>query len=347
MATILLMLGRAANRRLMFEYLARDHTIKSAGPDDPVPKPFDMAFVDGQVLERRGDELAAYRTEQQPVLAPLVLLVPESRIRQLPTRVWKQVDDVIAVPVTKAALAARLGNLLRLRHLSELQERRSTNLRSFNEMLSERIREQTVEMRDSFIESVFILTKAAEFRDTDTGVHVRRISHYSKFLADRLGMDSAFQDQIFYASPMHDVGKLGIPDSILLKEGPLSEVEWDIMKTHPTIGSQILRQGHSPYLAMGAEIAEAHHERWDGSGYPAGLAKEEIPLPARIMAVCDVYDALRSKRPYKRPLDHTTAVGVITFGDDRTRPEHFDPGVIAAFAKASRDFEEIFDNFDR
>ena len=156
-----------------------------------------------------------------------------------------------------------------------------------------------------------MLTNAAEHRDTDTGKHVRRISYLAAALSRAMNLDAEFVDTIFYASPMHDIGKIGIPDSVLLKPGPLSSSEWAIMRTHTTLGKRILQDGTSPYIRMGATIAETHHECWDGSGYPAGLREEQIPIPGRIMLLCDQYDALRSKRPYKAPLDHEAVTKVI------------------------------------
>jgi putative two-component system response regulator len=158
-----------------------------------------------------------------------------------------------------------------------------------------------------------------------------------------MGLPAHTCDAIFHASPMHDIGKIGIPDNVLLKEGPLTPEEWEIMKTHCEIGAQILLTGTSPYIRMGAEIALSHHERWDGSGYPHGLKHKAIPLSARIMQICDVYDALRSRRPYKPAFSHDRSVEIITTGDGRTRPEHFDPDILSMFSQHHSKFNEIFD----
>ena len=204
------------------------------------------------------------------------------------------------------------------------------------------MRERTQALKYSFVETIYTLMRAAEYRDDETGVHVKHISFYARKLSEKLGMDETFRETIFYASPMHDIGKIGIPDHILLKPGELTPEEWDSMKSHTTIGAKILESQTSPYLAMGHDIALSHHERWDGSGYPLGIKGKGIPLPARIMQICDVYDALRSKRPYKPAFGHAMTMRIITRGDGRTEPSHFDPKVLAAFQSYASNFEDIF-----
>jgi PAS domain S-box-containing protein len=194
----------------------------------------------------------------------------------------------------------------------------------------------------SFVESVYTLMRAAEFRDDDTGSHVKRISYFSRTLAENMGMDTDFCDLIFYSSAMHDVGKIGIPDRILLKTRNLTPNEWEVMKTHTTIGGSILNRSSSPYLQMGEQIALAHHERWDGGGYPFGLQGDAIPLAARFMQLADIYDALRSKRPYKDAFNHSKSVEIILKGDGRTDPSHFDPSVLSAFVQCNDIFADIY-----
>jgi len=185
--------------------------------------------------------------------------------------------------------------------------------------------------------------RAAEYRDDETGAHVRRISYYAEHLAAVMGKADEFCELIFNASPMHDLGKIGVPDHILLKPGGFEAEEWEIMKSHAMIGFNILKDHSSPHLCMGAEIALSHHERWDGSGYPQGLKGAAIPFPARIMQICDVYDALRSKRPYKPAFDHVRAFNIITQGDGRTEPGHFDPDVLVAFRQSADQLAAIYD----
>lgn len=193
-------------------------------------------------------------------------------------------------------------------------------------------------------ELVHRLTAAAELRDAETGMHNKRLGLYAPLLAQELGMPEHFIESIAFAAPLHDIGKIGIWDKILLKAGPLDEAEFEIMKTHTTIGAKILANSKFIKIRMMESISLTHHERWDGSGYPCGLKGEDIPMEGRIVAICDHYDALRSKRPYKPAFSHHRAVEVITKGDGRTQPGFFDPRVLGAFCRVADQFDCIFCN---
>ena len=246
--------------------------------------------------------------------------------------------DFVSKPFEVVEVLARVHNMLEVRLLHK-------ELHRHNELLEKRVRERTADLLENYQETIFALVRAAEYKDKDTGVHVQRVGFYCAALAEKLGQNQHFRDTIFFASPMHDVGKIGIPDHILLKPGSLTPGEWDVLKGHPLLGARILGSSKSPYLKMGAEIALGHHERWSGGGYPDGLEGESIPFSARIMKICDIYDALRSERPYKSDLDHSHAVDIITHGDGRVQPEHFDPVVLEAFKQCHESFREIFETY--
>jgi HD-GYP domain-containing protein (c-di-GMP phosphodiesterase class II)/CHASE2 domain-containing sensor protein len=191
-------------------------------------------------------------------------------------------------------------------------------------------------------EMIMRLTTAAESKDEHTGKHISRIGLYANRLAGKMEMPPDFIEKITLASAMHDIGKIGIPDDILLKPGQLTEEEFEIIKRHTIIGSKILSGSEYPMIQISSTIALCHHERWDGTGYPKGLKGQDIPIEARIIMICDVYDALRSPRPYKPAFDHQRTFQMITKGDVKTIPEHFDPDVLHAFIQIAPTFDDIF-----
>jgi len=183
------------------------------------------------------------------------------------------------------------------------------------------------ELQEAYLDTIHRLVLAAEYKDEDTGDHIVRMSRYSALIAKKLCLPAEEVQNLLYASPMHDIGKIGIPDSILMKPGKLTEEEFETIKTHPAIGEKILADSKAAVLKVAGQIALSHHEKWNGRGYPQGLAGDNIPLTARIVGLVDVFDALTSKRPYKDPFPVEVALDIIK----KDRGEHFDPDVVDVF----------------
>ncbi|MCK4421017.1 HD domain-containing protein [candidate division WOR-3 bacterium] len=192
----------------------------------------------------------------------------------------------------------------------------------------------TEEIKAAHLETIYKLGLAAEYKDEETGNHIRRMSEFSKIIAESLGLDEGFIETIYHASPLHDVGKIGIPDNILTKAGKLTPEEWKIMKGHTILGYQLLKDSHSKIMQIASEIAYTHHERWDGKGYPRGLSKEEIPLTGRVVSLADFFDAVTSSRPYRdKPFPLPKTLRIIK----EEAGKHFCPKIVDAF----------FDSIDR
>lgn len=250
--------------------------------------------------------------------------------------------DYITKPIHFAELRARIAVHLSLCTLESKLE--------FQKRMEDKIRE----LSEAQQATIFALAKLAEQRDEDTGAHLERVREYCRLLAERLGEDSPyaayitaeFVECIQHASPLHDIGKVAIPDSILLKPHKLTVPEFEVMKTHTVTGAENMQLVYNHYsrnvfIGMGIEIALFHHERWDGTGYPDGLSGKNIPLPARIMALADFYDALRSDRCYRKGLDHEQVKAMILEGSGT----HFDPEIVKAFLSQEEEFKRIQDTF--
>ncbi|MEE8551954.1 MAG: HD domain-containing phosphohydrolase [Desulfobacterales bacterium] len=198
------------------------------------------------------------------------------------------------------------------------------------------------ELHEAYLDTINRLVLAAEYKDEDTGDHIVRMSRYCALIAEKLGLPAETVQNIQYAAPMHDVGKIGIPDSILMKPGKLTNEEFDFMKTHTTIGANILADSKAEILQLAQQIAISHHEKWNGKGYPRGLSGGKIPLVGRIVGLVDVFDALTSKRPYKDPFPVEVALDIIK----KERGEHFDPDVVDVFLENIDEFVKIKEGMD-
>jgi putative two-component system response regulator len=217
------------------------------------------------------------------------------------------------------------------------------------------VEEKVKEISESQLATIFAMVKLAESRDDETGTHIWRVREYCLSLANGMRDDPGFHDSLtdsfvrdlYNAAPLHDIGKVGISDLILLKPDRHTPEEYEIIKTHTTIGARTLEEVRDKYprnsfISMGAEIALSHHERWDGTGYPRGIAGDAIPIAAQIMAIADVYDALRSPRRYKPAFSHEQSMKIMTEGDGRTSPSHFGPRVLPIFKRVAAEFDEVY-----
>ena len=273
-----------------------------------------MPYLDGIEFTRRLRGMPGY--EHVPVL--MVTANHESSVKL--DALANGVTDFLNKPLDNSEFLARAKNMLALH-----QSRKDLADRAA--WLAGEVRKATAEIVAREQEIVFCLAKAAEYRDPETGAHIHRMAHYSRHIARGLGLSVEDQDLLLEAAPMHDIGKVGTPDLILLKMGKLTPEEFAVMKQHTVIGYEVLNASHAPMLRVAAEIAHTHHEKFDGSGYPRGLRGEEIPLFGRIVSVADVFDALTTARPYKKAWRLEDAAEFLKNGSGT----HFDPACVSAF----------------
>jgi putative two-component system response regulator len=327
-ARILIVDDEPANLKLLDKMLASQGYAQRILIQDPreVLDHYKEARPDLILLDINMPHLDGYQVMEQikalddPLTPPIVILTAQYGRDYLLKALSVGARDFINKPFDRAELLMRVRNLLD----AQLGHRM---LHEQKDVLEEMVRIRTEELNRTRLQVVQRLGRAAEYRDNETGYHIIRMSHMSALLAQKLGWNEADTDLMLNASPMHDIGKIGIPDHILLKPGKFEPAEWEIMKSHAAIGAELLDGDDSALLRLAREIALSHHEKWDGSGYPNGLAGAAIPQSGRIVAVADVFDALTSVRPYKRAW---TVAAAEAFMRDNAG-SHFDPAVAECF----------------
>ena len=337
-ARILIVDDERANLKLLEKMLKTEGYENLALVDDPrevineynkeapalILLDINMPHLDGyQVMEQ-------LKAQNDPLLAPIIILTAQHGKEYLLKSLDSGARDFVTKPFDRNELLMRVRNLLDA-HMAHCM------LHDQNAVLEDMVQQRTAELTVTRLQIVQRLGMAAEYRDEETGNHILRMSNISALIAQHIGWDKQQCELMLLASPMHDIGKIGIPDNILLKPGKFEPAEWEIMKTHATIGAKLLGGDVSELMQMAREIALSHHEKWDGSGYPNGLAGEDIPMSGRIAAIADVYDALTSTRPYKKAWPFDDAIDFIKENSGK----HFDPKVVDVFLSLLPQIKEI------
>jgi len=286
----------------------------------------DLLIVDYMMPQLSGTELTQKFRKRYPDI-PVLMVTANHETELRHQALQTGVTDFLNKPLDNTEFLARARNMLALRKSNKSLSDRAA-------WLADEVRKATAQIVEREQETIFCLARAAEYRDPETGAHIQRMAHYSKHIARVLKLSVEQQDLLLESAPMHDIGKVGTPDLILLKPGKLTEAEFSIMKQHAVIGYEVLNASNSPLLKVAAEIAHTHHEKFDGNGYPRGLSGNDIPLFGRIVAVADVFDALTSERPYKKAWSFEQAIQLLRDGAGK----HFDPACVEAFLT---DFDEV------
>jgi putative two-component system response regulator len=283
-----------------------------------------------------GIELAAKIHERDPDL-PVLIMTAYAETEVAVGALKSGAFDFIYKPLNPGLLVHAIGKAAAFSQMKRIEK-------NYRQDLEVEVKKKTEELKDLNREIIRRLTVVAEYRDTDTGQHNWRIGRFSGILARELGLPADFVELISLASTLHDIGKVAVPDSILLKPGALAPEEFAVIKTHSAIGAKMLEGSAHAVIRMAESIALNHHERWDGSGYPHGLIGSAAPIEGRIVMLTDQYDALRAQRPYKKPFSHEETCRIILEGDGRTLPAHFDPQILATFRQMEAEFATTFDS---
>lgn len=304
--------------------------------------PPDVILLDIMMPKMDGFEVARRLKENEETgIVPIVMVTAlrevEDRVRALEAGA----DDFLTKPVDQIELRARVSSLLKVKAYNDYMRNYQKDLEAEVTKRTRQLQEALEKIKSASLDTIFRLSRAAEYRDEETGTHIQRISYYAATIARKMGMDEDMVMNILYASPMHDVGKIGIPDHILLKPAKLDPDEWAIMKQHTLIGAKILENSEAEFMKLAETIALTHHEKWDGTGYPKGLKGKDIPIGGRITAIADVFDALTSKRPYKEAFPVDKSLQIIK----ESGGSHFDPEVTDAFFAVQEEIIKIKQTF--
>jgi len=284
----------------------------------------DMILLDIMMPDMDGYEVCRrLKADPETSTIPVIFVTAKDQTESEEKGLALGAVDYITKPINPAIVKARVRT-----HLALYDQNRE---------LARQVRERTCEVEDTRLQIIQHLGRAAEYKDDQTGMHVIRMSHYAKLIARAYSDNEEWVELVFNAAPMHDVGKIGIPDNILRKPGKLDAEEWNKMQTHAEIGAQIIGDHTAPLLKLSRIIALSHHEKWDGSGYPYGIAGEDIALEGRIVAIADVFDALTSERPYKKAWTVEDAVQLI----EENSGSHFDPSLVPLFLNVLPGIKEI------